>query len=92
MAKKHLDKRWQALLKDLKPRLLARLPHACPRCGQPMMRGMKLDLGHISRHPSATYDPHNLRLEHARCNRQDGQRIATALRMGKQTRERMPKW
>jgi hypothetical protein len=60
-----------------------------------MERGQRLDLGHISRHPALTYEPSNVRLEHMHCNRKDGQRITTALRMvAKPAKlgERMPKW
>ena len=90
--KKHQDPRWQKLLREHKPVLLARLPHPCPRCGQPMSKGMRLDLGHISRHPSLTFERGNLRLEHASCNRRDGQRVATASRLSRKARERMPTW
>ena len=90
----HNDVRWARLRKELRPRLVARLPHPCPRCGGPMTKGMRLDLGHISRNPVLFYDASNVRLEHMRCNRQDGQRITTALRVmrGKRKEERMPRW
>ena len=90
---KHQDPRWQAVRKRVKPRLIAALPHPCPRCGQIMEKGQRLDLGHIVRRPEADYDPSNLRLEHASCNRRDGQRITTALRYGHTTTsERLPGW
>jgi hypothetical protein len=60
-----------------------------------MEKGMRLDLGHIVRRPEADYDPTNLRLEHASCNRRDGQRIATAIKMSRMpgiTTERLPGW
>jgi hypothetical protein len=92
MPRKHLDPRWQRVRKQVKPRLLAQLPHPCPRCGRIMEKGMRLDLGHIQRRPEADYDPSNLRLEHMSCNRRDGQRITTAKRLSKTTTERLPKW
>lgn len=90
----HNDKRWMKLRKELRPRLIAQLPHPCPRCGGPMMRGMRLDLGHISRAPHLFYDPANIRLEHMSCNRRDGQRITTALRTMRSPKKkgRMPAW
>lgn len=51
------------------------LPHAygraCPRCGQPMLPGQALDLGHSV---ARAHDPHARgdRIEHARCNRSAG--------------------
>jgi hypothetical protein len=57
-----------------------------------MAKGMKLDLGHISRHPDVAYHPENLRLEHRACNRRDGQRITVAKREKKRIGERMPSW
>jgi hypothetical protein len=59
-----------------------------------MAKGMRLDLGHISRHPDLFYVHSNVRLEHMSCNRKDGQRITTALRMIRTPSkdERMPKW
>lgn len=57
-----------------------------------MMRGMKLDLGHASLSPALTFEPGNLRLEHRKCNRQDGQRIATGKRATKTRGKRMPSW
>jgi hypothetical protein len=59
-----------------------------------MVKGMRLDLGHISRNPALFYVHANIRLEHMRCNRRDGQRITTALRMMRTPKkdERMPAW
>lgn len=50
------------------------LPHAydkpCPRCGEPMLQGQALDLGHPDDAPLRT-DPASraTRIEHAACNR-----------------------
>jgi hypothetical protein len=57
-----------------------------------MERGMRLDVGHISRAPEAEYMPENLRLEHRSCNRRDGQRITVAKRAKRRIGERMPGW
>ncbi len=54
----------------------------CRRCGQPMLKGQALDLGHPEDRPRMA-DPHNLAgaaIEHTRCNRRAGQRLATRLR------------
>lgn len=54
----------------------------CRRCGQPMFKWQALDLGHPDDRPRMA-DPHNLAgaaIEHARCNRAAGQRLATRLR------------
>ena len=80
------------LRNTLKPRLMAQLPQPCPRCGQVMSPSMKLDLGHISRHPSATFEPTNLRLEHRACNRKDGQRITAAKRRSHGLGARLGRW
>jgi hypothetical protein len=55
---------------------------------------MRLDLGHISRNPALFYEYSNVRLEHMTCNRKDGQRITTALRMIRKPskREGLPGW
>ena len=94
MSSKHQDKRYQRLAKELRPKLEALLPMPCPRCGRPMVKGMKLDLGHRTRDPQATYERSNLRLEHRRCNRQDGQKITTAMRVakGRKGRPERPAW
>jgi len=92
MTRKHQDTRWVKVRAKVKPRLEALLPHACPRCGNVMEKGMPLDLGHISRQPQGHYEPSNLRLEHRSCNRRDGQRITTAKRTGTSTGARMPGW
>ena len=45
--------------------------HPCPRCGEPMLPGQALDLGHTHARattPGARGD----RIEHARCNRSAG--------------------
>jgi hypothetical protein len=57
-----------------------------------MAKGMKLDLGHVSRMPALWYEPSNLRLEHRACNRRDGQRITVAKREKRKIGERMPSW
>jgi hypothetical protein len=59
-----------------------------------MTAGMRLDLGHISRRPDLFYEYSNVRLEHMTCNRKDGQRITTALRMIRKPskREGLPGW
>jgi hypothetical protein len=43
----------------------------CPRCGEPMLVGQALDLGHST---ARAVDPHARgdRIEHARCNRSFG--------------------
>lgn len=92
MSAKHQGREWNQLRARVKPRLLAMLPAPCPRCGGIMERGMKLDLGHIMRGPAVDYQANNLRLEHRACNRRDGQRITTAMRLSKANRERMPRW
>jgi 5-methylcytosine-specific restriction endonuclease McrA len=89
-SRKHLTPEWQRVRNRVKPQLMALLPSACPRCGGVMQRGMKLDVGHISRSPALAYEPANLRLEHMSCNRRDGQRITTALRST--TRKEFPSW
>lgn len=45
----------------------------CPRCGEPMLRGQDLDLGHPIGRPRAA-DPSSRadHIEHARCNRRAG--------------------
>jgi len=55
------------------------LPHAlntpCPRCGEPMLKGQDLDLGHsvdLADDPNAVGD----RIEHASCNRKAGAEAA----------------
>ena len=53
---------------------------------------MRLDLGHISRDATVTYDPSNLRLEHMACNRRDGQRITTAKRKRPTLGSRLGQW
>lgn len=54
----------------------------CRRCGQLMLEGQALDLGHPDHRPRMA-DPHNLAgaaIEHTSCNRRAGQRLATRLR------------
>lgn len=92
MSAKHQTTQWQELRRRVKPRLMARLPHPCPRCGQVMDSSMKLDLGHIMRGPQVDYSEQNVRLEHRRCNRRDGQRITTGKKLSKRNAERMPTW
>jgi hypothetical protein len=51
----------------------------CPRCGEPMLPGQELDLGHSTDRavdPSAAGD----RIEHASCNRAAGGRAGAAYR------------
>jgi hypothetical protein len=43
----------------------------CPRCGEPMLRGQKLDLGHPTAR-SVDSRARADRIEHARCNRTYG--------------------
>lgn len=46
----------------------------CPRCGNPMLPGQKLDAGHtVDRALGGHNSP--LRWEHARCNRRAGGRL-----------------
>lgn len=55
----------------------------CPRCGQLMLRGQDLDLGHgedLALNPGAKGD----RIEHADCNRAAGGRL------GQQRRQLLP--
>ena len=92
MKRKHQTKEWVKVRAKVKPRLMAQLPAPCPRCGQVMSASMRLDLGHISRDATVTYDPSNLRLEHMHCNRRDGQRITTAKRRKPNIGARMPRW
>lgn len=52
---------------------------ACPRCGQEMLPGQALQLGHTEDrvlHPEARAD----RVEHAACNEAAGARLGNALR------------
>ena len=45
----------------------------CPRCGQPMLEGQELDLGHPEGAArSVAPDSRADRIEHARCNRSAG--------------------
>lgn len=93
MTRKHQDPRWTKVRADVKPRLMSALPSPCPRCGQAMVRGMKLDLGHASLDPALHYTPGNLRLEHRGCNRRDGQRISAAIRASRSKKKKgMPAW
>lgn len=51
----------------------------CPRCGEPMLRGQDLDLGHsedLVTNPAAIGD----RIEHAECNRRAGGRVGHSRR------------
>lgn len=92
--RKHGDKRWQALRKRVLPRLRAMLPMPCPRCGTIMTADMRLDLGHLSRHPELAYSDQNVRLEHMSCNRRDGQRITQGMMKARRAskKEQMPSW
>lgn len=48
----------------------------CPRCGEPMLRGQELDLGHsedLVNNPRAVGD----RIEHADCNRSAGGKLGS---------------
>ena len=92
MSAKHRTSAWVQVRALVRPRLEASLPHPCPRCGQLMAKGMRLDLGHISRAPALAYEPGNLRLEHRACNRADGARITVAKRAKRRIGERMPSW
>jgi hypothetical protein len=89
---KHQNKHWWKLQREHKPKLMAQLPQPCARCGQPMERGMKLDLSHISRDPQVTYNPAFLRLEHQKCNRRAGQLITAAKRKRPNAGARLGKW
>jgi len=59
------------------------LPHAygqpCPRCGQPMLPGQDLDLGHTDDIAHGGADSPR-RIEHAHCNRQAGQAVSAKRR------------
>jgi 5-methylcytosine-specific restriction endonuclease McrA len=89
---KHQDSRYVLVRKKVKPRLLKQLPLPCPRCGRIMERGMRLDLGHISRAPALAFEPTNLRLEHMACNRRAGQAVSAKRRTPKDVGERLPGW
>lgn len=90
MSRKHQDTRWVKVRATVKPRLMAALPHPCPRCGHVMERGQALDLGHRLLDPTLAFEPANLRLEHRACNRRDGQRITSAKR--RKPEKGMPRW
>lgn len=61
-------------------RRLELLPDAygrpCPKCNRPMLRGQDLDLGHST---PQVIDPQSVgdQIEHANCNRREGQELAT---------------
>ncbi len=66
----------------------------CRRCGQPMLKGQDLDLGHPEGRPRMA-DPRNTAgaaIEHARCNRRAGQRMATRLRTSQPSRPNRREW
>ncbi len=76
-------------------RLLAMLPSPCPRCALPMYDTQRLDLGHIvgiDVRPDLAMNPSNVRLEHAGCNRRDGQRKTVAKRRRNVNGKRLPAW
>lgn len=61
----------------------------CPKCGEPMLPGQELDLGHAQ--DRAVYGAHNQgarQMEHARCNRQSGQALGSALRRARRSSSR----
>lgn len=64
-AHRHLRRAWEA-------RLATGETHICAKCGQPVTATDQWDLGHTDNRQSWTGP------EHRRCNRQDGQRKATA--------------
>lgn len=64
-AHRHLRRQWEA-------RLAAGETHTCAKCGQPVTATDQWDLGHTDNRQSWTGP------EHRSCNRQDGQRKATA--------------
>lgn len=58
----------------------------CPRCGRPMLRGQRLQLGHstdLAIDPQAVGD----RIEHGDCNERAGQLLATKLRKFRPSRK-----
>lgn len=64
-----------------------RLPLPCPRCGRPVhaQPADGWDLGHQTPRAldsSRTWDPANLRPEHASCNRAAGARMTNRARRG----------
>lgn len=64
-AHRHLRRAWEA-------RLATGETHTCAKCGQPVTAADQWDLGHTDDRQSWTGP------EHRSCNRQDGQRKATA--------------
>jgi hypothetical protein len=66
------------------------IPHAygtpCPRCGEPMLRGQELDLGHST---DVVVDPNGIgdRIEHADCNRSAGAKAQAERRKFDRSRE-----
>lgn len=64
-AHRHLRRAWEA-------RLATGETHTCAKCGQPVTATDQWDLGHTDNRQSWTGP------EHRSCNRQDGQRKATA--------------
>lgn len=64
------DARHQAIRAMLLPLAYGK---PCPRCGEPMLRGQDLDLGHPPDAPRVTHPgSRGQRIEHARCNRSAG--------------------
>lgn len=94
MSKKHQGGEYVRVRARVRPALIARLPHPCPRCGQMMDKSMHLDVGHIDLHPGRVADPTNLRLEHRSCNRRHGQSLTSAIRRskGKNMKKELPGW
>lgn len=84
--------RWSRIVRK---RLIASLPQPCPRCGQMIEPGDKVDLDHlipVSERPDLLLDASVVRLAHSRCNRRDGQRISTRNARRHKEQSRLPGW
>lgn len=63
----------------------------CPRCGQPMLEGQRIDAGHsVDRVLGGAGSA--LRWEHARCNRSAGASLGNRLRVGRTPRRWVDRW
>jgi hypothetical protein len=73
-ASRAYGKKHRAIRKRLLAMLAATGPWPCPRCGKPMIAGMRLHLGHSFEAAKLLGLPGD-RLEHASCNEGAGGRI-----------------